>query len=543
MPKIKIILKPEEQKKPDKKDYKKILDDFLEQNNKQEKEDEALEIVMKLYEILDLMQQDTIGNINGLKEFFKYYKILIKQMKENASEEAKKRLDIVLKTTEEQVNKYLMLGQITNDEVNAFKHLLHLTEKAYVKDQKSPKPQDTEVEENVDLFSIPEVDELYRKLQEAIEKNDKKQITKYRGRLIRTLKKKRKEIESEYESVRVLDVIKTLLEQEPVKMDDISQLLSEENNSKYQEALKDTMSNPDQFTKRFEQLYQEESVRKKRLYKEALRAELKEHRRQLDDRYSKEFLDKKATIFASIPMLPKAVSLAVQRWINAINELETAKTNRRKLAEMKEMLKATGKLVGTPVVFLGKFVASNWYSIYMLWKGIKDIKEQEENVEAVEPEEPEVEEQKPTPATIPRERYEQKEERLIREREQEISEANPDTKTDQNVNEVPKGYVDPYDSEQAKPKPVPKPKPKTQPTAPPVEVVPDTSDVGNFPVIAPTDFVWYYYDTKECIPILVPYSWIKGVVKHVSEIDNGQYDYYYLNFGEISEGIAEYKTR
>ena len=83
-------------------------------------------------------------------------------------------------------------------------------------------------------------------------------------------------------------------------------------------------------------------------------------------------------------MLPDSVAIAIQKINNSIIDLKESKTNRRKLHNIFNLAKDIGKLLATPVIFLGKFISSNWYTIYMLYSAYIQFHPPEQHTEEPE---------------------------------------------------------------------------------------------------------------------------------------------------------------
>ena len=89
----------------------------------------------------------------------------------------------------------------------------------------------------------------------------------------------------------------------------------------------------------------------------------------------------KDMLFSPLKTLPNAIGLSIKKISNTINEIKEAKNNRKKFAKIFEAVGDTGKLIATPLIYLGKFATSNWYSLYLLYKGGLEIKEQSQKMQ------------------------------------------------------------------------------------------------------------------------------------------------------------------
>ena len=99
---------------------------------------------------------------------------------------------------------------------------------------------------------------------------------------------------------------------------------------------------------------------------EALLTEnIADHKDQLSTRYKEEFVDKSGSILSTVTALPKGVSLAVQKVKACITDLKEAKSNKERVFKALELLKASGLLVATPIIFTGKFLIKHWYLVLL----------------------------------------------------------------------------------------------------------------------------------------------------------------------------------
>lgn len=98
-----------------------------------------------------------------------------------------------------------------------------------------------------------------------------------------------------------------------------------------------------------------------------LREQLKKHKEQIDQRYSDEFLHKKATISTIITSLPKGVALQVRCISTCIDELKEAKTNKERFLGSVELLKSLGMTAATPIIYTVKFMVDHWYIVPLVF--------------------------------------------------------------------------------------------------------------------------------------------------------------------------------
>lgn len=97
-----------------------------------------------------------------------------------------------------------------------------------------------------------------------------------------------------------------------------------------------------------------------------LKEELKKHKELLNKRYKDEFLKSKMGLFSFITKLPKAIGIQIEKIANSMEELKHAKDNEETMKHLEEVLKDSGLLIATPVVFAGKYAVDNWYLILLL---------------------------------------------------------------------------------------------------------------------------------------------------------------------------------
>lgn len=354
---------------------------------------DILEMLFNEYDLIEKIKDDTIDNLIIFKKFLVDYEAIVsafvsKFNNPKVLDELHKYWDnkrnVIGKLIEgnTDLNPYTELESIlnyTNDYYNTLlnSETVNISETKTIDDSKSIDNANGVFNNE---FVIPQVDALYSKLYDAINLNDVKKETVYRGRIIRILKKNRNIIENEYSKVKCLDEINNLL-QNNFDFNEILKILKREENKNYFDFFSDCISNKEQFINKFNDLYEKEHVKKKSAYNTALRDELKEHGKLLDARFSNEFLEKKGTLRGIVTVLPNALALSARKLGNTIRELKEAKTNKMRVAKSVQVLKDTGKMIATPVVYMGKFLVNNWYALYSIHKGVvfaKDMKTKEE---------------------------------------------------------------------------------------------------------------------------------------------------------------------
>lgn len=213
-----------------------------------------------------------------------------------------------------------------------------------------------------DKLHFEKIDKMYEKLYAAINSNDLKKITHTRGRLIRTLKRHKREIKKLYKEIEPLEKINYLLSKD-ASMDEIRSILIKKENINYFVELQDYLSNKESFKKKFDNLYRTKEVKRIMMYYNALNEELECQKRDYKQRYSEEFLHNKGDIKTTLASFPKAMALSAKSIANSVNEIKEARSNRKRVLDSMETLKQMGKLTVTPIVFTGKFITSIWYTV------------------------------------------------------------------------------------------------------------------------------------------------------------------------------------
>ena len=226
---------------------------------------------------------------------------------------------------------------------------------------------------NLSKIDVDKIVELYEQLNNAIEEKDLKKITVSRGRLIKKLKKEKNNIDSAFYNIETLVKINDLLDKSS-SIEKVKEILELEENRNLLFYFEDKLVDMESFKNSFEKVFEDKELQKLIYLHSALFKELEKHSKVLEERYSKEFLDKKSTLSSLVMIFPNAVALSIKRLANSINELKQAKTNRRKIAFIADTMKKTAGVIGTPLIYTGKFLASNWYSLYMSYKGLSESK-------------------------------------------------------------------------------------------------------------------------------------------------------------------------
>ena len=93
---------------------------------------------------------------------------------------------------------------------------------------------------------------------------------------------------------------------------------------------------------------------------------LASHKTQLSSRYKEEFLQRAGSIPSIITALPKGIALAVKKVANSISSLKEAKDNKERIFGIFDVLKQSGLLLATPIIFTGKFMMKQWFATLIL---------------------------------------------------------------------------------------------------------------------------------------------------------------------------------
>lgn len=337
---------------------------------KPEDENSVVELTEKakkaLFDFLKELEISKEGNIN--LEKLKELKAQIITLKENHKDEQEyqKMLDEYLNTMKTKLSAFIKVAPSNiNDE--KLKELLNILF-----------PNIVPISVDLSGIDIKKITELYNKLHDAIESGNLKQETIARGRLIKILKKEQNNINSSFKDIEVLEKIGIELSKENISLENIKKILEEKENKNLYLYFKDYFNDTKALCDVYKKLLEDEDIQRLFFLSNALSEQLKEHRENLDKRFSSEFLEKRSRLTSIFTELPNAIGLSIKKLNNSINELSAAKTQRRKLASIKQIAKDSAKVVSTPVLFTGKYVMSNWYTFYMAYQGIAQAKAQGE---------------------------------------------------------------------------------------------------------------------------------------------------------------------
>ena len=364
-PQVILKTKPVPETEPIKKTNPIVLDPE-DQNSLEELNEEAKRI---LFDFLKELKQEN-PSVDTLKELIDAINKLKEEHKDN--EEFQTLIDEYINRMKSKFGIFIKEApeEITEEELNNLIHRLF----------KDKLP----ISADLSGIDVDKIVEQYNKLLEAMEKGNAKEITAARGRLIKLLKKQQKNIDNSFEDIKVLEEISNEILKDKPSIESIRTILEKEENRNLYIYFKEFLTDLETFINKFNKILEDEEIQKLIFLESALKTQLKEHKQNLNERFSKEFLEKKSGIMSIFTELPNAVGLSIRKLINSINELKQAKTGRRKLTSLKEIMKDIGKVLGTPLLFTGKYLVSNWYTLYMLYQGITQTKEQIEKEKAEE---------------------------------------------------------------------------------------------------------------------------------------------------------------
>ena len=371
-------------------------------SEKESEQDEFLQAIFDINEIIDLLKENKVDSLESIKGCLLNIDVLLNYFqKEYSSLESFSKLKDYLSKEEEKISELISQNSANEIVIYELERLLKEVEDFYrnatKKEQEKLEPENEEEKEakvesqelvqeetqvvsgekelSIDPLELPEVDALYQELYDAIEKNDSKKETLYRGRIIRQLEKYEDLINEKFEQVEVLKDIMVLIVSRPSDLLlEVKELLSKPQNEQYYNYFEKSLQSEQLFKEKYYELCQRTDIVKIICYFTALKEELKMQGKKLDERYEREFLDKKAGVTSVATTLPKAVGLSIQKLANTIREAKEAKTKRKKVAKVLESIKAAGKVLVTPAVYLGKFAINNWYALYKVYQGYENAK-------------------------------------------------------------------------------------------------------------------------------------------------------------------------
>ncbi len=226
----------------------------------------------------------------------------------------------------------------------------------------------------VDLtgIDIEGILKLFNELQKNIDSKNLKQETAARGRLIKKLKQEQKNINDSFKVIETLVQMGFELSKENASIEKIKEILEKDGNKILRLYFRNKLSDLESLKNDYQNVINDEEIQMLLFLANALKVQTKEHHENLNKRYSKEFLDKKSGLTSIFTELPNAVVLAIKKLNTSIEELNQAETQRRKLYSIKNVMKEAVTLIGTPVMFTGKYLVSNWYTFFMAYQGIKE---------------------------------------------------------------------------------------------------------------------------------------------------------------------------
>ena len=223
------------------------------------------------------------------------------------------------------------------------------------------------------ILNPNDIDTKNKSMMKAITK----EVHTERGRLLKIFKNNKSELDSlsdKYDMyINIYDILDREENNNYTKADKINDIKNAVMKSEYTpfeqsilEVINGNLDNLDAMKSKMDELDQNGGIKKLISIKESYREELKNHRENIDYRYSNEFIHKKATIPTIVTVLPKAVALAVKKVGVCINERKEAKTNKEKFNKLGKIFKAIGQVAATPVIYTGKFIIDHWYLLLLL---------------------------------------------------------------------------------------------------------------------------------------------------------------------------------
>ena len=93
---------------------------------------------------------------------------------------------------------------------------------------------------------------------------------------------------------------------------------------------------------------------------------LERHKDTINRRYKEEFLHEEVRLGNLITLLPKGLSISINKVKTCIEELKLAKSFQEKKQAVGNVMKALGQTAGTPIVYTGKVIAKYWYLLLLL---------------------------------------------------------------------------------------------------------------------------------------------------------------------------------
>ena len=461
---------------------------FVDEEDEDQEYDEFLQAIADIEDIIRLLEEDKVKSVDSIKGsllnidvIYSYFQKhfpnsdIVSQLKVFLSQEGEKILQLI---NDKASNEVVLqeLEKLLSYVVNAYKKANNPNQ-----DDNSLNPNHNYSDPSFDFqgLKLPKVDALYDKLSDAMEKNDTRKETCYRGRIIRELSKHKDEIHKEYDKVKVLaELGKIIASKSPDALSQIQAILSKSENKKFYDYFSNSLNTLEDFQSKLFSLLQNPAIISTVYYEYALKEETKTQGRKLKDRYSKEFLDQRAGLTSIVTVLPNAVGLSVQKLANTITELQEAKTNRKKVNKFLETLKDTGRVLATPAIYLGKFAINNWYILYKLYGSYQAAKPAVQNQTKVD--------EKPNKEDEPEKEPDST---------QNDAQTNPDTKVDPVKEPEPKEpepkEPDPVEPNSVEPDPITDPGPVPEPDSvaePNADTNNDTdtnTDANNRPIAHP----------------------------------------------------------
>ena len=114
------------------------------------------------------------------------------------------------------------------------------------------------------------------------------------------------------------------------------------------------------------QIKSEKNHAKKEELEELKKKTLEDHKELINKKYKDDYTKKKKTFAGIVTVLPKGIALAFKKVAATIEELKLAKTTKEKTDGILETLKDSVELIGTPVDFSIRFAVNHWYLLLLL---------------------------------------------------------------------------------------------------------------------------------------------------------------------------------
>ena len=226
-----------------------------------------------------------------------------------------------------------------------------------------------------DLNRINTIIEEVRIRQERIndlyaDSADLSKIHVERGRLIQYMSSNIKELQSLYDQYDMFMTVYEVInrkESDSFKINYIKNLIYKSSYTPFEEqvlaVINSNLDNIEEMKRQLDELDSNYGIRSLIDLRSTYSQELEKHRKNIDQRYKTEFLQKKTNLLSIVTMLPKAIGLSVKKVANCVKQVKVAKENKEKTSKVLSVIKAAGQTAITPVTFIGKFAIDHWYLV------------------------------------------------------------------------------------------------------------------------------------------------------------------------------------